>query len=178
MHESMQKSRRIFTGRIVQLRVDQVSRPDGSTAQREVISHHGAVALLACPQPQQIVLVQQYRYAVGELLWELPAGLIELDEEPVETAHRELEEETGYQAGRLVHLMTLHTSPGFCDERIYIYHATALRRSNQRHSDDDERLRTHCFGLDEVRRMIREGGISDAKTVAGVLALASLSSPL
>ena len=171
MHERMRQTRQIYAGRMVRLRVDEVVREDGSRSFREVVSHPGAVAIVASPRADQILLVRQYRYAVGDCLWEIPAGTREPDEEPLETAQRELAEETGYQAGRMVHLLTVHPSPGFCDERIDLYHATSLSPAEGVAGDADEHIQTHCFSLIQVQAMIQRGEILDAKTLVGLFAL-------
>jgi len=120
-------SKRVFEGTLYTVRVDQIRLPSGRETVREIIEHPGAVAILALTEDQQIILVRQYRYAVDGSLLEIPAGTREPDESPVQTAGRELIEETGYEAAELQELQTYYSSAGYSDERITLVVATGCR---------------------------------------------------
>ncbi|MDH7479581.1 MAG: NUDIX hydrolase, partial [Syntrophomonadaceae bacterium] len=130
-------SKRIFTGKMVSLRVDRVKLPSGQTATREVVEHPGAVALIAVNQQGEMVLVKQYRQPVGKVLLEIPAGKLQPGEDPVECARRELLEETGYAAGGLELLTAYYTTPGFSDEKMYLFLATELAEGKAALDEDE-----------------------------------------
>ncbi|GJM68060.1 hypothetical protein HMSSN036_02760 [Paenibacillus macerans] len=115
----------VFSGKMISLQVDTVKLPDGTLATREVVKHPGAVAVLAVHEGR-LLLVDQYRQAMGRCEMEIPAGKLEKGEDPLEAAARELQEETGYTCGKLTHLHSFYTSPGFADEIIHLYWAEEL----------------------------------------------------
>jgi ADP-ribose pyrophosphatase len=160
-------SKEIYRGRILCLREETVALPGGKEGKREIVSHPGAVAVVAASE-SGIILVRQYRKPVEEALWELPAGKLEPSEEPQQAARRELAEETGYEPGRLDYLACLYLSPGFSNERIYLYQAEDLQ-PGEAHPDGDEFLEVASFSRKKLETMIKEGQIRDAKTVAGLL---------
>ncbi|MGI8496197.1 MAG: NUDIX hydrolase [Gemmatimonadaceae bacterium] len=172
-HVGRVSSRRIYTGRIVSLDVDEVRFPNGSVGELEMIRHPGASAVvpfvsdLSGDDPQ-VMLIRQYRYAAGEYLYEIPAGRLEAGEDPLACARRELEEETGCSADRVEHLYTLFTTPGFTDEKIHIYLAVGLTRGAARH-EADEFMTVEVRRLSEALTMIERGEIRDAKTAVGLL---------
>jgi len=133
------ESRRVYTGRVVRLDVDTVRFPDGSTGELEIIRHPGAAAIVPCASDPQtdpdptILLIRQYRYAAGGLLWEIPAGTLDPGEDPETCARRELLEETGVTAGRLQRLTSIWTTPGFTDEVIHVYLASGLTAGPRSH---------------------------------------------
>lgn len=161
----------VYQGRIVALRVDEVTMPGGRTAKREVLEHFGAVAVAAVDDGR-IAMVYQYRHPLGRRLWELPAGLLDVaDEDPVEAARRELEEETGYTARDWSVLVDAATSPGITDETVRIYLArnvTEVGRPDSEHEEAD--LTVHWVGLEDAVRMVLNGEIVNAASTAGVLA--------
>ncbi len=166
--------RPVHRGRIVDLSIDTVRFPDGSTGELELIRHSGAAAVLpvlsdpAGPDPQ-ILLVHQYRYAAGGYMYEVPAGRPEREGEPwEECARRELQEEAGVVAGRLTYLTMIYTTPGFTDERIHLFMATDLETAETRF-DDDEFIEPVTMPLSEALAKIRDGEISDAKTIVTLL---------
>jgi len=158
----------LYDGR--RFRVVQLTQtmPDGSAHLRQVVRHPGAVAILPLLDQERICLVENYRVAVDETLLELPAGTLEPNEPPGETALRELAEETGYRAGRLEHLATFYTSPGILDERMYLFLATELEPGEQA-LEAGEQIETRICTRAEALQMIREGRIRDGKTLAGLL---------
>jgi len=158
----------IYRGRLLNLRRDQVRLPDGSTAVREVVEHPGSVTILPLVDGDRVMLVRQYRYAVGEETWELPAGGVKPGESPEAAARRELEEETGHAAGELELLTFFYPTPGFCSERMWLYRAGGLTPVRRR-PEADEDIRVETVSLARARAMVRQGLIRDAKTIIGVL---------
>ncbi|VBB07995.1 nudix box signature [Lucifera butyrica] len=168
LEERFVESKKIFSGKILTLRLDSVVLPNGKPATREVIEHPGAVAIVPVTAAGEIVLVRQYRHAVGKLLLEIPAGKLDAGESPDTCAHRELEEETGYVAAIMQRLTSIETTPGFSNEIIHIFVARELR-STQQHPDEDEFLNVELYSRDAVREMISDGTITDAKTIVGLM---------
>ncbi|MGI6357313.1 MAG: NUDIX hydrolase [Bacillota bacterium] len=166
--EQRLNSRQVYAGKVVQLSVDQVRLPDGQTATREVVRHPGAVAILAVDDRQQVWLVRQYRYAVQEELWELPAGKLEGGEQPQAAAERELAEEAGLKADSWQLICSMYTAPGFCNERIWLYRACGLRPTVAQ-PDWDEQISAQAFAREQLQQMLLRGAIRDAKTLVGLL---------
>lgn len=162
----------IHVGRIVALRVDQVSMPGGGRAGREVVEHDGAVAIVALDEDDHVTLIHQYRHALGRRIWELPAGLIDhVGEDPVETARRELVEEVGLVADHWSVLVDVAVSPGFTDEAVRVFLATGLASVERVMEGEEEAdLVARRFPLAEAVRMALSGEIVNAATVAGLLA--------
>lgn len=159
---------KLFEGNIINLRRDTVILPNGKQATREVVEHPGAVAIVPIADDGRIILVRQYRHSTGKLLLEIPAGKLDKGEQPDACARRELEEETGYRAGNLRRLASVFTTPGFSDEIIHIYLATGLTASKQ-HTDEDEFLDVEMYSRDQIREMLAQGELQDAKTALGLL---------
>lgn len=169
-------SKRIHTGRVINLDVDTVRFPDGSTGQLEMIRHPGAAAVVPFvsdprgPDPT-VLLIEQFRHATDGTLLEIPAGRLDQGEDPADCARRELLEEVGVTAGRLERLTTIWTTPGFTDERIHLFWATDLKKG-QHAREADEFIEVTPKPLSEVLTFIREGRICDAKTVLAILYVA------
>jgi ADP-ribose diphosphatase len=161
-------SRRVYEGRVLALDVDEVEEPQGVRAVREVVRHRGSVSALPVHEDGRVVLVRQYRYAVDDLVWELPAGRLDPDETPAEGARRELEEEVGLRAETMEPLSVFYTTPGFCDERMHLFRATGLRPVPAR-PEPDERIETGTFTLEEARAMIGRGEVREGKTLVALL---------
>lgn len=159
---------RVYSGRVVDLDVDDVEEPGGVRAAREVVRQRGSVAALPVHDDGRVVLVRQYRYAVDAAVWELPAGRRDPGETPEAGARRELEEEVGLHAAALEPLAEFWTTPGFCDEVMHLFRATGLARVPAR-PDADERIESAVFTLAEVRDMIRRGEIREGKTLVALL---------
>ena len=162
-----------FAGRMLRLTVDTVRLGDGRTATREVVHHPGGVAAVAVDGTGRVLLVRQYRHPAAEILWELPAGTREPDEPPEVTVRRELAEETGYAADRWQPLGAAYLAPGYSTELLYFYRATGLHRVGDATPDADEAIEARLFDAGELARLVADGGLRDAKTLAG-LALAGL----
>ncbi|MFD4639318.1 NUDIX domain-containing protein [Lentzea sp. NPDC058436] len=162
----------LHVGRVVALRIDEVEMPGGGTAKREIVEHMGAVAVVAVDDAGQVVLIHQYRHALGRHLWELPAGLLDHDgEEPVVGARRELAEEVGLDALRWDTLVDTAASPGFTDEVVRVFLArelTEVERDVQGEEEAD--LEIHRFPIDEAVRMVLSGEVVNSSAVAGLLA--------
>lgn len=161
-------SRRIYEGKIINLRVDTVELPSGKETRREIVEHAGCTAIVAIDSGKEVLLVRQYRKPVEKMLLEIPAGGIDPGEEPLECARRELEEETGFSAERWEHLATFYTSPGFCTELMYLYLATELQPA-RRDADDDEHIEVVRVPLRKTLELIASGEVCDAKSIAGLL---------
>src|SRR4051812_14020884 len=163
----------VYSGRIVKLYRDTVRFPDGSTGDLDIVRHAGASAIvpfLGDPTgaDPQLLLIRQYRYAAGGFIYEIPAGLLEKNEEPRDCAARELKEETGCTASSLEHLVTIFTTPGFTDESIHIFMASGLERGETAH-ESDEFMTIETMPLSGALQLIKEGKIPDAKTAIGIL---------
>lgn len=167
-------SRPVYQGRVVDLHLDTVRFPDGSTGELEMIRHSGAAAVVPVTgrgeqHDPEIMLIRQYRYAADGYIWEIPAGRPSRADEPWEVcARRELEEETGFRAGSLQRMTMIHTTPGFTDERIHLFLATELTQGVGAR-DPDEFMEVQTLPLTEALRMVEEGIVSDAKTICGLL---------
>ena len=166
--EEMVSQETVYEGVIVNVRRDKARLMDGRITNREVVEHPGGVAVFAMDDQGRVALVRQYRYAVGEHLWEIPAGKREKGEEPRITARRELHEEVGADAERWTDLGTLIASPGCYAERLYLYKAEGLTFTRQQ-LDEDEFLEVRFFPFEEVVEKCLSGQLQDAKTVAAVL---------
>ncbi len=164
--ETLQESAFIFEGKIIKVTVDTVILPNGKTASREVVRHCGAVAVLAVTPEDKVILVRQYRHPVGSPLLEIPAGKLDVDNEPPEQcAYRELAEETPYTAGGMTLIHTFYTAPGFCDELMYLFRAEGVRQDSSLNADDDEFVQTVLMSRDQVRQAISRQEIRDAKSL-------------
>lgn len=167
-------SKTIFQGKVVHLVVDDVRLPNGKTAKREIVKHPGAVAIIAVTENNKLLLVRQYRKPLDKVIFEIPAGKLEKDEDPDDCALRELEEETGYRSEKLEPIVTFYTSPGFSNELVHVYYTDTLIKGSQ-HLDPDEFLEVVEVGLDEALEMIHDRRIYDSKTVYAVQYLQMLA---
>jgi ADP-ribose pyrophosphatase len=169
-------SRRVYTGKVVSLDIDNVRYPDGSEGALEMVRHPGAAAVVPfisdpSDADPQILLLKQYRYAAEQILYEIPAGRLQDGEVPADCARRELLEETGCIAQQLVSLFSFYTTPGFTDEHITTFVATGLTRGETSH-ETDEFIEVVVKPLSELLEMIRHGAIPDAKTALSLLFVA------
>ncbi|MEX2180632.1 MAG: NUDIX hydrolase [Gemmatimonadaceae bacterium] len=173
---------RVWQHRFLDAHVDRVRFPDGSVGEQVLIHHPGAAAVvpvLSDPRgaDPQILMIKQYRYAVGGVLWEIPAGRLEPDETPIDCARRELAEEVGCACEHLVPLTTLWTTPGFTNERIHLFVATGLTQGATAR-EADEFMEVVPLSLSRVLEMIRDGEITDAKTMVGILYMSGFAGVL
>lgn len=165
-------SETLYTGKIFALRRDRVRMPGGKDVVREVVEHFGAVAIVAMDDDNKIPLVYQYRHALGRRLWELPAGLLDVDGEPAHlTAARELKEEAGLQAATWQVLVDLDSTPGFSDESVRVYLATGLTEIDRPEAHDEEAdMAVRWYPLADAAHQVLSGEIVNAIAVAGILA--------
>ena len=162
------ESRQIYKGKVVDLSVDRVELPNGRVTEMEVIRHQGAAAVVPLTAEGEVLLVRQYRYATGGWLLEVPAGKLEPGEAPDVCAVRETEEEVGYRAARLDPLGWIWTTPGFTDEKIWLYLARDLAPGSQ-NLEGDEVLSVEKMTLAEAISRVHQGEICDGKSVCALL---------
>lgn len=165
--EKTMKSEKVYEGKIVNLRVDTVELPDKKYSKREIIEHPGSVGIVAITNDGDMILVKQFRKAVEKKLLEIPAGKIEINEEPRETALRELYEETGYSTNKIEYLFEFYTSPGFSNEKMYLFLATDLMEG-EANPERDEYIEIVKIKLEELVNMVLRGEIADSKTIIGI----------
>ena len=165
----------VHAGRVFTTQIESITLPNGHPLEAEMVRHPGSVVLVPVADDGALVLVRQYRHAVGRHVWELPAGTLKPGEEPESAAARECQEETGLIPGRLDYLGPYYPTPGYCDEVMHFYRATALRKpgpgDSEAHADEDEDIETGRFDRDQMRGMIASGEIVDLKTIGGLALL-------
>ena len=169
LRETFLSGEEIYHGRIIRVERWQVALPNGRKADREVVLHNGAAAIVPVDEVGSVTLVRQYRVAIGRFTWEIPAGKLDTpSEDPDAAARRELEEETGLQAAHWQLLTRIDTTPGFCSEKISLYLATGLSQ-HPSHPDPDEFLGLMKMPLREAVALCMAGEIHDSKTIIGLL---------
>ena len=171
--ETMLESKEIFAGRVIRVTYDTVRLENGNTSTREVVHHHGGACILPVDEVDNVYLVRQFRYAIGEEIWELPAGKLEAGEDPFEAAKRELGEECGLTADHFEDLGVVYPTVGYDSERIYIWAATGLHPAAQ-HLDEDEFLDVGKMPLEKALALVLDGTIRDSKTQVGLMKYALL----
>jgi ADP-ribose pyrophosphatase len=166
-HEEVLSSTVLYSGRAVRLRFDKVRLPNGRETSRDIIEHPGSVGILPLLTGSRILLIRQYRHAVGQTIWEIPAGTMEQGEAPIECARRELEEETGYRARNLRLFFECYIAPGYSAELMRVFLAKGLKPTERR-LDEDEIISVEPVPSESVLQMIESGRIRDAKTIAAL----------
>jgi len=161
-------SEKIFEGNVIRVKKDTVLLVNGKTATRELVTHPGGVAILPIDQNGNAYMVRQFRKPLENELLEVPAGKLNYGEDHYECAVRELKEETGFEAGKLIYLGYAFLSPGFCDEKIHLYLALDLKKGEM-HLDEDEFLSLEKYQYDELLNSIYKGEIYDAKSIICLL---------
>jgi ADP-ribose pyrophosphatase len=181
LRERLVSSEVLRRGRILEFRVDTVELPDGSRSTRDIAAHPGAVAMVAIDPDGQVLLVRQWRHAIGRALLEIPAGSLDRHEDGTVEDHgaaaaRELEEETGYRAGRWRHLGSFYSAPGFTSELLHVYLATELEPAHEGRlgPDPDEKLELERMPLADAIALADRGQIQDAKSLVGLLWVSQL----
>jgi ADP-ribose pyrophosphatase len=179
VNDARVSSKRLHTGRIINLDLDQVRFPNGSMGELEMVRHSGAAAVLPFlsdphGEDPQILLLKQYRYAAEGYLYEVPAGRLDEGEDPADCARRELREETGCTAESVEHLISFYTTPGFTDEKIHLFIATGLTQGKSGH-ESDEFIEVLTLPLSRALNMVRSGEISDGKTALALLYVAGFT---
>ena len=164
--------RKVFEGRVFTVQVESITLPKGHALDAEIIRHPGSVVIVPMNEANDVVLVRQYRHAIGRYTWELPAGSLKPSEDVQGAARRECQEEVGLVAERLELLGSFFPTPGYCDENMHFYRATGLRApragDDDAQQDEDEDIEIRWVPLAAVRAMIRRNEIVDLKTIAGV----------
>lgn len=158
----------LYNGRTLKLRVDTIKLPTGRKTIREIVEHSDSVAIIAIDNNNSVLLVKQFREAIGKELLEIPAGGIDPGEDPMDTARRELQEETAYLPKKLAKLGGFYSTPGFCNEYLHLYLATDLTPS-QLYADDTEGIILTRVPVSHIHRLITSGTICDGKSIAGLL---------
>ncbi len=166
--EQLLSTQQIYQGRAVGLRVDTVKKPSNKVTTREIVEHGDCVAIVAIDADDNVLLVRQFRHAVGKELLEIPAGGINPGESPAEAVRRELQEETGYLPQKLEPLGGFYSAPGYCNEYLYLYLARELIPS-QLHAEDTEGIELVRVPLAKVAQLIASGEVCDAKSIAGLV---------
>lgn len=161
--EKQLNTKQIYKGKVVELVEDEVQCFNGQISKREIVKHHGGVCILALVN-QKILIEKQYRYAYDEIIYELPAGKLEKDENPMDAAIRELEEETGYKANELINLGEMYPTCGYSNEKIYLFLAKNLTKT-QTNFDEDEQIELFTLSIEEINHLIITNQIKDAKTI-------------
>lgn len=162
-------SKNVYKGKIIEVNIQTVELPNGKKSNREIVNHPGGVAILAYKNIDTLLLVEQFRKPIEKKLLELPAGKLEKGEDIELCGVRELEEETGYKAKKFEYLGKIVTSPGFCDEYIYIYKAEDLYKGNDNLGDEDEFINVKEIKIDKIKEMIKNSEIIDAKTISAFM---------
>jgi len=162
------KSEMIYEGKVFGVRADEVQEPNGIRATRVVITHPGSVVVLPVLQDGRILMIEQYRHATRQYLWELVAGRIDEGETVKKAAARELKEETGYKAKRFTEFLDIWPTPGFLEERMHILLAEGLE-AGEATPEGDEKIISHAYTTKELKRMMTSGQLRDAKSIAGIL---------
>lgn len=168
MNFTVKQSDVVFRGRVFDLIVDQIEYTSGNKGVRETAVHPGGAVIAAVTDENKIVFVNQFRYPLKTFLMELPAGKLEKGEDPMVCATRELTEETGYTAGKIVKLNAMPTAPGFCSEILHIYIATELVKGNHNREEGEYGMEMYEFTIPEAEAKIMNGEITDSKTIAGI----------
>ena len=171
--EAMLESKEIFNGRVIRVTLDKVQLEDGTTSTREVVHHHGGACVLPLDADGNVTMVRQFRYALGEELWELPAGKLEAGEDPFEAAKRELSEECGLTADTYTELGVVYPTVGYDSEKIYLWAAEGLHTVGQ-HLDAGEFLDVVKMPFAQALGLVMDGTIRDSKTQVALLKYAQL----
>ncbi len=170
MKERMLGTENIYQGRRINLRVDRVMLPSGRETTREIAAYPNSVGVIALDEKENVILVRQYRHAVGKTLLEIPAGGMEEGESPLQSALRELEEETGFTAVDMEEISGIYAAPGYSTEFLHLFVATGLK-SGTSSNDEDENIEVVPMPLEDIPSLIRSGELCDGKSVVGLLSL-------
>jgi ADP-ribose pyrophosphatase len=162
------KSEMVFQGHVFGVRRDEIVEPSGVRASREVIAHPGSVVVLPVLADGRILMIEQFRYATRQYLWELVAGRIDEGESVKEAAARELKEETGYTAKRLTEFLDVFPTPGVLEERMHILLAEGLK-AGKAEPEEDEKIISRAYRVEELNQMMKNGKLRDGKSIAGIL---------
>ncbi len=167
MLAKVNRSVTLHQGRVFRLVREDVTLKNGANVQMDIIRHPGSSAIVPLPSADRVILIRQYRHAIGDCLWEIPAGTLDPGETPLECAKRELSEEAGFSATLWREMGRITPLPGYTDEQIYMFLATDLRPAEQKF-DEDEMLQVNEVPFDRAIAMVHEGTIRDSKTITGL----------
>lgn len=165
--EKTMKCERIYEGKILNLKIETVELPDKKYSKREIVEHANGVGIIPILDDKNMIMVTQYRKAVEKIMLEIPAGILDVNEEPRDAALRELKEETGYYANELKYMMEFYVSPGYSDEKIYLFLAKDLDKGEPM-LDSEELLEHEIFSIEELVKMVNRGEIVDSKTIIAI----------
>lgn len=167
LYEKTLQIETIFKGEIISLEKMVVKLPNGNIASREIVRHPGATVIVPITDDGYVIMVKQFRKPIEQVTLEMPAGKLDIGEDPLECARRELEEETGYSAEKMELVFSFYSTPGFCDEKMYVYVATKLKAGECK-PDQDEFVSVEKVKINQLIKMIYEGNaITDAKSIIG-----------
>jgi ADP-ribose pyrophosphatase len=169
LYEKTISKEQIYSGKVIDLYIEEVELPNKKTGKREVVKHPGAVAVLAVTDEGKMLMVEQFRKPLEKTIIEIPAGKLEKGEDPLECAKRELLEETGFACESMESIGSFYTSPGFADELIHLYYTNTLTKQGDQMTDEDEFLNVLELSVDEAKELMREEKIHDAKTAYSVM---------
>ena len=167
-YEKTIKVDNLYEGKILSLRVETVEMPDKKYSKREIVDHTKGVGIIAFDGEDSLYFVRQYRKAIGEMTLEIPAGLVESNEKPIDTAKRELQEEIGFNPIDIEYLFDMHASPGFTNDKLSFFIAKDLEESKLS-EDDDEFIEKKSIKIEDAYNMVINGEITDAKTIIGIM---------
>jgi len=165
--EKTVSEKHIYTGNIINVELLTVTLPDGRQATRDIIKHPGASAVIPLNEKGEMYMVRQYRKPIEAISLEIPAGKLDQGEDPRICAERELKEETGLSAGKITHLVSVHSTPGFSNEILHLYAATDLCEGESC-ADEDEFISTEKYTVEQLEDMVLRGEITDAKSIIGI----------
>ncbi|MGM0805312.1 MAG: NUDIX hydrolase [Bacillota bacterium] len=169
LYEKTISKEQIYSGKVIDLYIEEVELPNKKIGKREVVKHPGAVAVLAVTDEGKMLMVEQFRKPLEKTIIEIPAGKLEKGEDPLECAKRELLEETGFACESMESIGSFYTSPGFADELIHLYYTNTLKIQGDQMTDEDEFLNVLELSIDEAKELMREEKIHDAKTAYSVM---------
>lgn len=167
-YEKSIKSDTIYDGKILKLRVDTVELVNKKYSKREIVDHQKGVGIIALDEDNKLWMVKQYRKAIDKVTLEIPAGLVESNELPIETAKRELQEEVGFYPEKISYLFDMHASPGFTNDKLSFFLANNLVKS-ELEQDEDENVEASLYEIDDLYNMIENGELTDAKSIIAIL---------
>ena len=167
-YEKSIKSDTLYDGKILKLRVDTVELVNKKYSKREIVDHQKGVGIIAFDEDNKMWMVKQYRKAIDKVTLEIPAGLVESNELPIETAKRELQEEVGFYPEKISYLFDMHASPGFTNDKLSFFLANNLVKS-ELEQDEDENVEASLYEVDELYNMIENGELTDAKSIIAIL---------
>lgn len=173
MNFKLTNSKILFEGKVFNLKLDEIEYDSGNKGIREVVVHPGGAVVIPVSDEGKLVMVTQFRYPFQTTLLEFPAGKLDMDEDPLDCAARELEEETGYKAAKINELGKIYTAPGYCTETLHIYVAQELKKGDHKREEGEYGMEIYEFEIAEIETKIKSGEIIDAKTICAVYLLKS-----